>query len=464
MDVNPVPELAASWNMSNEGMTYTFNLVRNARWHDGRPFTSDDVKFTVEKVLIPHHPNGQSNFSVVESIETPNAFTVIFHLKHPFPPFLTVLGIRNAPILPKHIFEGTDIRNHPRNRENPVGTGPFRLLEYVPGDRVVFVRNDNYFMEGKPYLDRLIFKIIPDGTTRTLALEKGEVDYIPLYVPYNDVDRLSRNANIEVRHVGQNKAYVSVYMMLFNLRDPLASNLKVRQAIAHAIDKNEIVKKATFGLETPARGPFSPSVTWAFNPRVPSYERDVARANQLLDGAGQKRNPRGVRFRLELLLGRGLPDEDRTAELIREQLKDVGIEVVLRPLDQAAFMETVYGRFAFQAALRAHSTGPDPGLAAISTYHSHSIRPIPYGNAMGYSNANVDALLEGAISARTRDRARELLFQAQFAIARDLPAVWIRENVYPHAYRKNVKNVPASPFGGAATPLHNVYFTSEPRR
>lgn len=463
-DVNPLPDLATSWEVGSEGMVYTFQLVRNARWHDGKPFTSADVKFSFEQVLLPFHPNGVSNFSVIERIETPDPFTVRFHLKHAFPAFLTMLGSRNAAILPKHIYEGTDIRANPHNVKDPVGTGPFKLREYVPGDRVVLVRNENYFKAGKPYADRIILKTITDGTTRVLALEKGEVDYIPLYVPHSEVARINRNPQLAVAYKDVNKAYTSVYMMLFNLRDRLVSNVKVRQAIAYAIDKDEIVSKATFGIQTPARGPFAPSVSWAFNPATEYYRRDIQRANRLLDEAGHRRDSRGIRFRLEVLLGRGLAEEDRTAELLREQLKAVGIEVVLKPLDQAAFMDTVYAKWNFQAALRAHAAGPDPALAAIPSYHSKSIRPIPYGNAMGYANKAVDALLDGAIAAPTRERARNLLFQAQLAIAKDLPAVWIREVAYPHAYSRNVRNVPPGPFGGPVVALEDAYFLVPPKR
>ena len=458
LDLEPVPELAEAWEISEDGTVYTFHLVRNASWHDGVPFTSSDVKFSFEEVLIPHSPRGASNFSAIQRIETPDDYTVVFKLAHPFPPLLTLLGARYAAINPKHLYEGTDIRNNPHNMENPIGTGPFMFVEYERGDHLTMERNPNYFMPGKPYLDRVILKIIPDGATRVFALERGEVDYIPCYVPLHEVERLEANPEVVVAYRGVNAGRTSLYMMLFNLRDDVVSNVRVRQAIAYALDVDAITEKSTFGIDMPARGPFSQEIPWAFNPNVPSYPQDLSLANDLLDEAGYPRTGSGERFSLVISLGRGLPEEDRTAEIIREQLKAVGVSVELKAMDHAAFMDTVYNRWDFQVALRAHVTGPDPRSAAGATYHSENIRPISYGNAMGYSNAEVDRLLDEAAKAPSQEEARELLFEVQMLIAQEVPTYWIRERTYVHAWRANVRGLPRDPFGGATSPLHYVYF------
>ncbi|HSC70752.1 MAG TPA: ABC transporter substrate-binding protein, partial [Candidatus Methylomirabilis sp.] len=177
-NLTPVPRLATSWDVSKDGLTYTFHLAK-ATWHDGKPLTSEDVKFTVEQVLGPYHPSGAQYKDRIQEIQTPNPQTVVFRLKTPFGPFLVMLA-NDLYIVPKHIYQGTDILKNPA-RLTPVGTGPFKLAEWKKGDYVRVVRNPDYFMEGKPYLDEIVFKVAADAGARMLAFEKGEIDYLSFY-------------------------------------------------------------------------------------------------------------------------------------------------------------------------------------------------------------------------------------------------------------------------------------------
>ena len=178
-NLSPTPDLAESWTVDKDSKVFTFKLVKNARWHDGMPFTSADVKFSFENILLKYHSRTKAGLgSVIEAIDTPNEHTVIFRLKVPYGPLLQRLDVTEAPILPRHRFQtGGDPNTHPANLD-PVGTGPFKLDSYKRGEIVTLRRNPDYFKAGLPKLDRLVFRIIPDASSRLLAMEQGEVDYV----------------------------------------------------------------------------------------------------------------------------------------------------------------------------------------------------------------------------------------------------------------------------------------------
>jgi peptide/nickel transport system substrate-binding protein len=194
---NPLPDLAESWTVSPDGTTYAFSLAHNVTWHDGQPFTSADVKFTFEDVLLKYHARTKAGLeTVLAGIDTPDDYTVVMRFNQPYGPLLQRLDVVEAPILPKHIYQGTDIQNNPANNQ-PVGTGPYKLAEYAKGDRVRLVRNESYFKPGLPYLDELVFRIIPQATTATLAFEAGEVDYL-ISVPGPDMTRLKEIPGVTI--------------------------------------------------------------------------------------------------------------------------------------------------------------------------------------------------------------------------------------------------------------------------
>jgi peptide/nickel transport system substrate-binding protein len=185
----PVPDLAERWSVSPDGRVYTFHLVQHALWHDGQPVTSADVKFTFEEVLLKYHGRTRAALGQnLRGVETPDPHTVVFRFKDPYAPFLALIDVVNAPILPRHIYAAEDIQRHPASNA-PVGSGPFKFKEWVRGDHITLVRNDGYFKPGKPYLDRIVIRIMPDATAATIAFDKGEVDYFlfPPHRPSGDV-------------------------------------------------------------------------------------------------------------------------------------------------------------------------------------------------------------------------------------------------------------------------------------
>ena len=196
-DLNPVPELAESWSAEDEGRTYRFNLRKGVRWHDGEPFTSADVKFTFEEALLKYHSRTRAALEpLVEAIETPDPHTVVFKLKRPYPPLLQRLDVVEASIIAKHRFEGKDVLR-PGGAPHPIGTGPFRFVSFLPGDKVVLERNPDYFREGLPGVDRLTFRILPEAGTAIAALERGEIDYAS-GVSGPDIPRLRADPDIAV--------------------------------------------------------------------------------------------------------------------------------------------------------------------------------------------------------------------------------------------------------------------------
>lgn len=230
---NPAPRLARSWEISPDGLTYTFRLAKT-KWHDGHPLTSEDVKFTVEQILEPFHPSGGQYKDRVQEILTPDPQTVVFKLKSPFGPFHIMLA-NDLYIQPKHLYEGTDILKNPA-RLNPVGTGPFKFVEWKKGSHIRVVRNNEYFETGKPYLDEIVFKIAADAGARMMAFEKGEIDYLSFYFcPSSEVARINKTPGLKASSKGH-EIIGDTLDLFFNLdRSPL-NNLKVRQAFAHAID------------------------------------------------------------------------------------------------------------------------------------------------------------------------------------------------------------------------------------
>jgi peptide/nickel transport system substrate-binding protein len=438
-DLNPRPDLAESWKVSEDGFTYTFNLVRNATWHDGKPFTSSDVKFTFAEVLNKHHPRGSVVLKAVDSIETPDPYTVVFKLKYPYDPLMKFMG-NEAFILPKHLYENTDILKNPYNLK-PIGTGPFIFKEWKKGSHITLERNPSYFKKGKPYLDKIIVKIVPDASSRMIAFEAGEIDYL-YYVnlPSSEVSRFKNRPGFVVTSKGH-EVGPSIMMMAFNLRKAPFNNLKVRQAMAHAIDCQYIEEKADYGLGKPAIGPIASAIKWAFNPNVTKYEFNPKKAEQLLDEAGYPKGPDGTRFKASIIADRGDFLYAKSAEIIRDYLGKVGIPIELKLLDRASMVDASYIRWDFDLQVHGLGTGPDPAIAVARTYISSNIKPIPFANNSGYSNQEVDELFALAEKAPTVKKRAEYYFKVQEIIVKDLPYFWISEYGLNSAFRDEFKGL-----------------------
>lgn len=449
-----VPDLAESWEVSKDGKSYTFHLVKNALWHDGKPFTSADVKYTFEQVLPKYHPKGAVVFQALDKVDTPDQYTAIVRMKYPDPAFLSYMNSAHGSILPKHLYEGTDILKNPYN-VNPVGTGPFKLKEYVKGDHITFVRNDKYFKTDKPYLDRIVFRIVPDSVSRTMAFEKGEIDFLTHYgFPESELERLSKLPGVATSQVLEPKA-IQVQLMM-NVRKPPLNNVLVRQAMAYAIDKQEIFDKVFFGIGKVAIGVVSSKLGWPFNPNpTTKYEKNLAKANQLLDDAGYPRGADGMRFSVGHMYDMALYQHSKTAEVFRLQMREVGINIVLGPVDKATNNEKM-SRGDFDIVSARMASGPD---AAVGTgfLWSKNIRPVPEVNNGGYNNSYFDSLHEQALKETDRDKRKQLFFEMQEIAARDMPNIYLVESSPVMAFKSTFKGLP---YGGySVEPMEGIWWS-----
>jgi peptide/nickel transport system substrate-binding protein len=405
-----IPELASSWTVSPDGKIWTFKLRPGVKWHDGQLFTAADVVFTYDTILNPKVNSVRRSDYIIDGEEIKfralDKLTVQAILPKPFAPFLTrtMMGI-----IPKHLLEGKDINTASFNRA-PVGTGPFKFKEWVTGDHVSVVRNDNYY-KGRPMLAQIIMKIIPDENSTLVALEAGEVDETG--VPPKDYQRLKAKAGI---NVFEYDALTYTYLA-FNLANPKFQDKRVRQALAYATDKEQLVKLIFKGLASPAYAPSAP-ISWAYSDAVEKYSYDPVKARQLLAEAGVKN------LSFTILTNQGNKEREKAAVVLQQQFKKVGVKVDIRVMEWSALLKIVNSPQApkdFDAVLMGWALRLDPD--AYSIWHSSQY---PTGfNFIDYKNPAVDRLL--ARGRTTLDQAQRKKIYAQLwqVIAADQPYIFL---------------------------------------
>jgi peptide/nickel transport system substrate-binding protein len=430
-ELNPVPELAASWEVSEDGTVYTFNLQPNVTWHDGEPFTSADVKFSFEEVLLQFHARTKAGLeNVLTSIETPDPLTVVFTFSQPYGPLLQRLDVVEAPIIPMHIFAGKDVQNDPANL-TPIGTGPFKFVEYVKGEQITLERNPDYFREGRPYLEGVIFRIIPDANTALLALEQSEVDYLSS-VPGSEIERLQSLPDIRLAQgFGGSGGSLCQNTLIPNMTRAPFDQLEVRQAFYQALDRQFILDRVYFGQGSVSTGPIS-SQMWAYSPDVQSYPYDPDAASALLEAAGYPVGADGNRLTIIFTHPSTFA---RLGEVMREQLKAAGINLELESLDTSAAVDKVFVQKEFDLGVASYCNGPDPEIGVRRAYVSTNIGPIPFSNGAGYVNEQVDALFDQAAALTEREERKAVYAEMQQLITADLPYFWINDSQGYRAYR-----------------------------
>jgi peptide/nickel transport system substrate-binding protein len=434
--LNPVPDLAASWTVSGDGKAYTFHLRSGVQWQDGQPFTSADVKFTFEQGLLKYHSRTKAGLTpVLDGIDTPDPLTVIFRFKRPYGPLLQRLDVVETSIIPTHIYEGKDLLKDPANLM-PIGTGPFKFVEYVKGDHITLERNPHYFKAGLPYLDKVIFRIIPNATTAAQALEQGEVDYVNS-VPGSDITRLRNNSQLTlVQGFGGSGGSLCQDTLIPNLTKAPFNNLDVRRAFYQALDRQFLLDHVYFDQGQVSTGPISRQMTWAYSPDVGSYPYSPASANQLLDQAGYPRGPDGNRFTVTFTFASSFAE---LGAAMREQLKQVGINLVLESLDFNAAVQKVFVQKNFDLGIASYCNGYDPEIGVRRLYVSTNIGPIPFSNGAGYRNPQIDQLFNQAAALTDRTQRAQVYAVIQKTLADDLPYFWIVDTQGYRAYRSTFK-------------------------
>jgi len=393
LNFRPIPVLATAWDVSPDGLRYTFRLRQDVKWHDGRDFSSADVAHSF-MLLKESHPRGRGTFANVVDIQTPDTYTAILSLSRPAPYLLFALDASESPIVPKHVYEGTDVLTN-KNASAPIGTGPFVFKEWAKGSHVILERNPRYWEPGKPYLDRIVFRFIPDEAARSAAFEAKELDIgggPP--VPRSDIARLAALPHLDKDNRGYD--YNGTFTQLFfNFDTPVLRDKRVRLAIAHAIDQDRLLETVWYGYGKVATTAVSPYLTAFHDSSIPRYGYDLAAANKLLDEAGFPKQADGKRFTLRLFnnpyYGRG------QADFIRAALTKVGIGIDLQIFDFTTYITRTYTGREFDLTIEALSNLFDPNLGVQRAYWSKNFKiGLPFSNASHYTNPEVDRLLEGA--------------------------------------------------------------------
>jgi peptide/nickel transport system substrate-binding protein len=422
-DLSVIGDLAESWNISPDGLVITFHLRKGVRWFDGVEFTAEDIMFGYKTIINEKTPTAyQEDYLQVKKAEAPDPYTFRVTYRKPFAPALTSWG--NLVVLPKHLLEGKDIAKTDFGR-NPVGLGRYKLRTWTPGQDVILESNRDYF-EGRPYIDRYIYKIIPDPATMFLELKAGGIDYMGLtpiqYTKQTDTRYFDENFQ-KFRY----PVFAYTYMG-FNLKHPFFQDKRVRQAIAYAIDKKEIVDVVLFGLGKPATGPYVPD-TWPYNPRVRTYGYDLEKAKALLKEAGWKDTDRdgvldkdGSPFVFTILTNMGNSLRMNTATIIQWRLAKIGIKVDIRVLEWSTFINEFIDKRRFQAVILGWSIGLDPDQYDI--WHSSKTKEKEF-NFIGYKNPEVDALLEQGRRTFDTEERKKAYFKIQEILAEELPYIFL---------------------------------------
>lgn len=452
MKLQPVPSLAESWTISDGGKTITFKLRQGVTWHDGKPFTSADVQFSLLEIVKKFHPRGPGNLGPVTAIETPDTHTAVFRLEHPYPPLMKGLSSAEAPIVPKHIYAGTDFRNNPANNK-PIGTGPFVFKSWDRGTAITLEKNPNYWRKGQPYLDRVIFRFINDAATRAAAMEKGEahVATFGTIVPA-EMRRLSQLPTLAIAEGGY-EMLAPVLMLELNTKKPPLDNKKVRQALAYAIDRKFVAENIFYGFGKPAVGPissvFAPAGLFT-QEGVQKYDTPdrLKKAAALLDEAGFPAKAGGVRFEITHDVGPYGEDYRRLGEYLRQTLGRIGVKVTLRNEDWAAWLKRIFTDYDYGFTSGWYVGMGDPTLGVQRQYLSSNIKPgIAFSNATRYSDPEIDKLWAQAANEQDAKKRGEIFHAIQRKLVDDSPIVWLMEMQLAALQNKKVKNLITSPLG-----------------
>ena len=450
-DLKGVPSLAESWDISEDGKTVTFHLRKGVTWHDGEPFTSADVQFTVMEVLSKVHPRGPNSFKEVTSIDTPDEHTAVFNLANPAPYMMRSLGSYESPMVPKHLLEGQDVKSASL-ANNPVGTGPFKFVEWKKGQYIRLDKNEDYWKEGLPYLDRIVGRFIPDASTRAAAMENGEVHYGAYgAIPNVDVVRLRELDSIGVTTDGY--AMINpVSLIEFDTTQPPFDKPEIRQAISMAIDRQFLIDNIWFGYGKPATSALSSSyaATGLYAPGMPHYpaNADVEGAIKVLEDAGITADANGVRATATLDLIPYGEDWRRAGEYMKQALGDIGIQLELRYEDVPTWLKRVYADYDFSMNVNYFYQLPDPVLGVHRHYGSDQIRQgTHFVNSSRYSNPALDTLLSEGAREADADKRSAMYKEIQEILAVDMPVVNLFEMKFLTVFNSKLKGHELSGFG-----------------
>lgn len=419
----PEPYLAESFKYEDDNKSLVLKVRKGATFHDGKPVTSADFAFSIMAVKA-NHPF-QTMMAPVERVDTPDRDTAIIRLSKPHPALLLSLTTPFCPILPKHVFDdGTDLKVHPRNA-NPVGSGPYKLVEFKPSEHVILEKNKDFFWKDRPKLDRVIIRIFKDVASMALAIEAKEVHYTAFLADITAVDKLSTVQGLQVTDKGGDGIGPLIWIAFNTAREPLR-DVRVRQAISFALDRDFITKRLLRGKAQIATGPIAPSSP-LFSGNVERYKVDLPKAEKLLDDAGHKKGADGMRFKLSITTAPGSRDFNlNIAEYAKAQLKRIGIDLDVAPAADFPSWAQKVGGHDFDMTMDAVFNWGDPVVGVHRTYLSSNIRKgVIWSNTQNYSNPKVDDLLDRAAVEPDLDKRKALYHEFQKIVVDEAPQAFL---------------------------------------
>ncbi|MEJ2164518.1 MAG: ABC transporter substrate-binding protein [Desulfobacterales bacterium] len=449
----PHPYLAKSWEFSPDGLTLTLHLVKGATFHDGKPITSEDVAFSI-MTIKKNHPF-KAMFAPVEKIDTPDPNTAVIHLAHPHPAILLAMSQALCPIIPKHIFgDGQDVKTHPMNMK-PVGSGPFKFVEYKPGEYYILEGYDKFFL-GAPRIKKLIVKIIPDSVTRVTAMKNKEGNIDAFVTELKDIKPYKKTPFLQVETAAP--AVGPINWLEFNVKQKPLDDKRVRQAICYAIDKKFILNKLLLGLSKRATGPIVPDSPF-YTPDVEHYDLNLDKANTLLDEAGYPRKDGGMRFSLTVDYIPGqLEQQKNLAEYMKPQLKKIGINVIIRSSPDFPSWAKIVSNYDFEMTMDNVWNWGDPVIGVQRTYETSNIhKGVIFSNTTRYSNPKVDELLNKAAMELDQAKRKALYDEFQKIVVNDAPIAYINSSPFYLAYDKKLRSVNTT-IWGIMSPLYKTYW------
>lgn len=446
--VELVPDLCESWDVSEDVTELTFDLRDDVTWHDGEAFSADDVVFTFDVLLDPaNEASGYSNIATIEETEAVDDNSVVLRLSEPDAALPIKLGY-NMPMLPQHALEGQDYTEPVEYMQNPIGTGPFKFVEQSQGSHLELERHDDYF-HGRPYLDGIIFLVIPDGNTRVARVQAGDADFA--VIEPSQIDAVEDDPNIDVRFAPQ----VNYYFFAFNHEREIVQDPLVRQALSYTIDKQVIIDSFLGGSGEVATGPINPFLGDFYNPDVQEYPQDLEQAEALLEEAGWTKdddgmlvNEDGDPFQIVFNGPSNYPIMTQVMTYAEEQFRELGVDVEMEIVDWPVHLDA-YQNGDYDLLMNWWITPPDPDQ--YSHYHSDS------DNWWNYSNPDVDELLIEGRSTADQDERVEIYHELQEILAEDLPVLYLYYPQEVQAITTRTRGFVEMGYRDALTWMHLVY-------
>ena len=441
------PKMAKSWEVSDDQLTYTFHLRDDIKWHDGKPFTADDVLYTFQKIMDEKvdAPHMRVYYKDVKTVEKLDDYTVRFTYALPYFKALEFVG--GIPIIPKHVFDdGKDFNSHPAGRA-PIGNGPYKFVKWDTGSQIVLERDENYWDKSKfPDIRRIVFRIIPDDIVAFQRLKKGDLDMDSLN-PKQWVKQSNTPAFEKL--FAKHEYYTPAYRYVgWNLRRPYFQDRKVREALARLINREGILKNLEYGLGKLTTGPF-----WIFgyeyDKSLPQIPFDPAGAKKLLDEAGWIdhdgdgiRDKDGVKFSFKFLLPSGAEFYQNLATIMKKDFAEAGIEVEIQTMEWAVFVQNLNSRN-FDAVSLAWSFGLDQDPYQVW----HSSQAEKGSNFVGFQNGEADKIMEEARQTFDKEKRRELYHRLHRIIYEEQPYAFLYSGPALVARSRRFENVKVYPMG-----------------